>query len=232
MSARSVSCLFRRGAVAPLLAGQVGLALCGTAAADTLTVTERAVTATSSWETMPRLGNDGLSDLVVFTRSDMLPDGNMAKGDIWYQRLLDGVPVGAPVRVTSDALDNQLNDVSGDRIVYTAYDTSSSMSGHIVAYSISTTVRHTIGSALVIQEPRVSGTKVAWREGFAGSQQVMLYDLSWLGTTREPDLIGGPAPRRMTSTSATGSSSGRRVGQTPTTGTWWPTTPTQRRAPT
>jgi hypothetical protein len=40
----------------------------------------------------------------------------------------------------------------------------------------------------------VSRTKVAWREGGAGSTQVMLYDLTWLGTTRDADILGGPTP--------------------------------------
>jgi hypothetical protein len=166
--------------------------------ADTLQVSEYAVTATPSWETAPRLGHDGVSDLVVFTEREQLADGSMGKGDIWYQRLASGAPFGVPVQVTSGAQDNQLNDVSGDFIVYTAYDSTSSMSGRIMVYQISTTLLYGIGSALVIQEPRISGAKVVWREGGATTSQVMLYDLSWLGMARDADVIAGPIPPTYT----------------------------------
>ena len=160
------------------------LSMSSNAAGDTLQATEYAVTSTASWETMPRLGNDGVSDLVVFTRSDLLPDGLLCKGDIWFQRLAGGAPDGAPVQVTSGPQNNQLNDVSGDYIVYTAYDSTTSLTGRIMLYQISTTLLYSIGNALVIQEPRISGQNVVWREGGAGATQVMLYDLGWLGTAR------------------------------------------------
>ncbi len=168
------------------------------ARADTLSTREYAVTATGSWETMPRLGNDGLSDLVVFTKIDLLPDGTASKGDIWYQRLAAGAPLGAAVQVTSNAQDNQLNDVSGDYIVYTAYDSKSSLSGRIMVYQISTTNLYVIGSALVIQEPRISGSKVVWREGGSAATMVMIYDLSWLGTARGAEVLAGPIPPTYT----------------------------------
>ncbi len=163
--------------------------------ADTLQVQEYAITLKPSWETMPRVGNDGVSNLVVYTKSDLLPDGSLGKGDIWYQRLTNaGAPDGAPVQVTNDPLDNQLADVSGDYIVYTAYEGTSSMSGRIMLYQISTGSLHGIGNALVMLEPRISGNKVVWREGGAMASQVMLYDLGWLGTAREADIIAGPTP--------------------------------------
>ena len=167
----------------------------GIARADTLEAREYAATATPSWETSPRLGADGVSDLVVFTRRELLADGSMSKGDIWYQRLAGGAPSGAAVQVTSDAQDNQLNDVSGDFIVYTAYDSTSSMSGRIMVYQISTASLQDIGfGALVMQEPRISGSKLVWREGGATDTQVMLYDLSWIGTAHDADIIAGPIP--------------------------------------
>ena len=84
--------------------------------------------------------------------------------------------------------------MSGDYIVYTAYDSTSSMSGRIMVYQISTTLLYGIGSALVIQEPRISGQKVVWREGGANATMVMLYDLAWLGTARDADILAGPIP--------------------------------------
>ncbi len=171
-----------------------GVFLAGLAFADTLIPTEYPVTATASWETLPRLGSDGTSDLVVFTQRTLQADGTMGKGDIWFQRLAGGAPLGASVQVTFGAQDNQLDDVSGDYIVYTAYDSISSMSGRIMVYQISTTILHGVGNALIILEPRISGNKVVWREGGANATMVMLYDLAWLGTTRDADLLAGPLP--------------------------------------
>lgn len=172
-----------------------GVFLAGPASADTLSVTEHQVTATASWDTTPRLGNDGVSDLVVYTRRDLLFDGTMSKGDIWYQRVAGGAPLGAPVQVTSGTLNNELNDVSGDYIVYTAYDSTSTLQGGIMVYQISTTNKWHISSALIMQEPRISGNKVVWREGGANAAQVMLYDLSWLDSpARDADIIAGPIP--------------------------------------
>ena len=163
--------------------------------ADILQVQEYAITLKPSWETMPRVGNDGISNLVVFTKSDVLPDGSLGKGDIWYQRLTtEGALLGAPVQVTSGTQDSQLNDVSGDYIVYTAYDSTASLTGRIMLYQISTGILHGIGNALVMMEPRISGNKVVWREGGSNSSQVMLYDLGWLGTQREADILAGPIP--------------------------------------
>ena len=166
----------------------------GAMRADTLVPREYAVTATGSWETMPRLGNDGVSDLVVFTRCDLLPDGALTKGDVFYQRLFGGAAFGAPVQVTSGVQDNWLADVSGDFIAWTAYDSVNTMSGTIMVYQISTAMLRGIGSAMVIQEPRIHGNKVVWREGGAGAAMVMIYDLGWLGTTRDADILAGPMP--------------------------------------
>jgi len=153
------------------------------------------VTNKAAWETTPRLGNDGISDLVVYTSRIMQADGTLGKGDIWYQRLNQGQPQGAPVQVTSDpTTDNQLNDVSGDYIVYTAYESTGSMAGQIMLYQISTAVSQSIGSAIVIQEPRICGNKVVWIEGAAAASELMIYDLSWLGTAMNPIVIAGPIP--------------------------------------
>lgn len=158
------------------------------------------VTNTAAWETTPRLGNDGISDLVVYTSRIMTADGLLLKGDIWYQRLNQGQPQGAPVQVTSDpTTDNQLNDVSGDYIVYTAYESTGSMAGQIMVYQISqirTDIPNPvgIGSAIVIQEPRICGNKVVWIEGAAAASEVMLYDLSWLGTAMNAIIVAGPIP--------------------------------------
>jgi hypothetical protein len=170
------------------------LSMSSNAVGDTLQATEYAVTATASWETTPRLGNDGVSDLVVFTRCDVNCYGSLGKGDIWYQRLANGAPYEAAVQITFGTQDNELNDVSGDYIVYTAYDSTSTLSGQIMVFQISSGLLRSIGSALIMLEPRISGTKVVWCEGGINATTVMLYDLSWLGTAREAEILAGPIP--------------------------------------
>ena len=169
------------------------IVLAGPASADTLQTTEYRVTASSAYETTPTLGNDGTTDLVVFTVKPLV-GGVPAAGDIWYQPLSNGAPVGMPVQVTSSAADEQLNDVSGDYIVYTAYDSVSSTTGAIVVHQISTGDTHTLGRADIIQEPRIHGTTVVWREGGAFATMVMRFKLAWIGTGMAADILAGPVP--------------------------------------
>jgi hypothetical protein len=166
--------------------------------ADTLVVDEYRVAETNAYETMPTLGNDGTRDLVVYTLRELLATGFFDAGDIWYQRLLDGEPDGAPVQVTSGATDDKLNDVSGDYIVYTAYDSTSSTTGTIMLYQISTDTSQPLGNAAVIQEPRIHGDKVVWREGSTAATVVMMYDINWLPTSISPVIIAGPIPPTFT----------------------------------
>jgi hypothetical protein len=67
------------------------------AGADTLQVTVHPVTTSADFhETTPRLGNDGISEVVVYRRSAIV--GNAIRpGDISLQRLSgQGVPMGPP----------------------------------------------------------------------------------------------------------------------------------------
>lgn len=163
------------------------------AAADTLETTEYRVTASTSYETTPTLGNDGTTDLVVFTVKP-LNAGVPGAGDLWYQPLVNGAPNGMPVQVTSGPTDDQLNDVSGDYIVYTAYESTASTRGDIVVYQISTGDSHTLGNADIIQEPRIHGTTVVWREGGSFATMVMRFKLAWIGTGMEAEVLAGPVP--------------------------------------
>ena len=177
--------------------------------ADVLKATEHQITAGSpglpgsGWATTPRLGNDGTSDLVVYTLRQLQADGSLGQGGIWYQRLdASGAPSGPATKISGVAAwgpgdsttDNQLDDVSGDYIVYTKYDSTSSLTGRIVLYQISTGFTYGIGNALVIQEARIFGNNVVWREGGANATQLLLYDLAWLGTAMDPTIIAGPIP--------------------------------------
>ena len=79
------------------------------------------------------LGADAASDIIVYTRQ-----GLGANGIITYQRLAsDGSPVGPSVQITDGATDDQLNDVSGNRIVYTAFD-QVALRHQVKVYSIDT----------------------------------------------------------------------------------------------
>jgi hypothetical protein len=148
-------------------------------------------------ETTPTVGNkltrSGAADIVVYTRFD-----ENGYGDIFYQELADGAPVGAAVRVSSDPpgalTDDRLNDVSGDRIVYTAFESPVSRSGAILLSVISAPAERPtlIGWAERLHEARIHGNYVAWVDGVGGSSVVNLIDL------REPDsmpmAIAGPFP--------------------------------------
>jgi len=164
------------------------------AQAGGLQVNEHAVTTTATEEFWPQLGNDGVSNLVTFTRQEWMPSG-YEPGEIWLQRLDGhGVPTGPAERVAGDGQhDHQLNDVFGDYIVWTAYDSTTSLSGRIFVYQISSTVLYGIGSALWMLDSHIHGDKVVWREGpTSGASMLMLYDLDWLGTSHPPLLIAGP----------------------------------------
>jgi len=65
-----------------------------------LKTTEYRVITTEAYETTPTLGNDGTTDLVVYTLLPVLEGGAIGPGDVWYQPLTDGAPDGDPVRVT------------------------------------------------------------------------------------------------------------------------------------
>jgi hypothetical protein len=158
------------------------------AAADTLFVTERQVTDTFLYETTPTLS----SDVVVYTAREMLDTGFFDQGDIWYQDLSD--LSGGPVQITTDLTDDKRNDISGDYIVYTSYDTTMSLTGTIMLYQISSGILQPIGDPLIIQEPRIHGNTLVWVQGAVGSSEIMKYDLAWLGTTHLAESLTGPIP--------------------------------------
>jgi len=165
--------------------------------ADTLHVDEYQVTSSSAIETTPTIGNDGTSDLVVFTVQPLI-NGVPGAADIWYRRLdANGKPDGLSTQVTSAVTDDQLNDVSGDYIVYTAFENATSNSGKITLYRISDRMMWSLtgeDNVPIIQEARIHGNCVVWREGGDFSTLVMLYDLRCLGTPTPADVISGMVP--------------------------------------
>lgn len=161
---------------------------------ETLNLREYQITMSPAYETTPTLGNDGVSDLVVYSVALRLPNGSLAPADIWYQRLGNDDPFGPAVQVTNDPTDDLLNDISGDYIVYTAFDSVISASGSIMLYRISTRELQPIARAEIAREPRICGNTVVWVQGSSTASQVMLYDLAWLGTAQQAFVVAGPIP--------------------------------------
>jgi hypothetical protein len=152
------------------------------------------ITSSLSRETTPSLGADSISPLVVYTSSESLGGGVYGPGDIYYQRLLqNGAPSGAPVAVTTGSRDDRLNDVSGDYITFTSFESTTSSAGEIRLFQISTEQSWTLGSGLV-QMPKISGNNLVWRESNAQGTLIWRYDLSWLDGSTPAQLLYGPQP--------------------------------------
>jgi hypothetical protein len=163
--------------------------------AQTLNVTTTRVTSSPSYDTTPTLGSDSGGSFVVYTSRDYLDTNRFDQGDIWYQRFdVAGLPDGAAVQVTNDLTDDQLNDVSGNYIVYTVYENTFSTSGEIVVYDIVTGDRYSVGNALIIREPKIHGETVVWVEGTHDATLIKRYEIGWIGTTQVGVTIGGPLP--------------------------------------
>ena len=175
-----------------ILIGGLLLALVGVEAnADILETTEIQVTDSDAFETTPTLGDDGDTSLVVYTSRPAVSE----PGTIYYQRLDDGVLIGAPVLVSNDTTDDELNDVSGDYIVYTAFIDPEDRIGQVKLYEISsgiTTPASDEEEEAVIHDVRVHGNIVAWIQGDIGGDigatQVMLFNIA----SKDLTLIAGP----------------------------------------
>ncbi|MBA7686196.1 hypothetical protein ES703_94637 [subsurface metagenome] len=86
---------------------------------------------------------------------------------------MDGAPNGPPIAVTrTPGVHEELNDASGDYIVYTSF-----IDG-VVIFRISDGAYWSLGDPLLIGGPRIDGNWLVWSSG----GQVMLYNLNDLGT--------------------------------------------------
>jgi hypothetical protein len=79
-------------------------------------------------------------------------------------------------------------------IVYTAYDSTTSLSGGVMVYEISSASQQMIGSTENVSGPRIAGSKVVWSETDATGSVVKMFDLSWIGTSQTAVVIAGPVP--------------------------------------
>ena len=159
-------------------------------AQTSLTVVENWITTSSSYETLPVLGNDGSGDLVAYMSWDPLNNGFPGPADIYYQRLLAGRAVGAPVQVATDPVNHDvLGDVGGRYVAYTAYDDILGITGSIRLYDIATGQTRTIATGEV-HDPKIHGNRVVWWQGPIEARSVMLYDIASFDTTP----VAGPFP--------------------------------------
>ena len=185
---RNISCI-------SILFLLVSVFLISTTAADIIETTTHQITSSTADETTPTIGHNDVTntDYVVFT---LHPEsgGLLGPGDIWYQPLFNGAPSGLPVQVTNSSTDDQLNDCSGDYIVYTAFDSTIPISGSIMLYQISTGDLHTLATASIIQEPKIHGDKIVWREGGAVAAMVKYYEVGWIPYGNTPRVLAGPVP--------------------------------------
>jgi parallel beta-helix repeat protein len=164
------------------------------AQADTLETTDVQVTDTVDYETCPTLGQDATGEMVVFTSFAATASG-IGPGEIMVQRLhADGTTSGPVVTVSDGTTDDQLNDVSGSRIVFTAYDPNTPMWGQVKLYDLDTgdTV-DIMTEADTVREARIEGDIVVWTQGQNGDTRVNYFDLNW-PTGIDPLTIGGPVP--------------------------------------
>ena len=162
-------------------------------AVDVLQASEQQVTFSAQWETTPSLGVDGIGSLVVYSSSEVY-SGGAGQADVYYQRLLNGAPLGDPVAVANGPRDDRLNDVSGDYIVYTSFESTTSASGQIIVYRISSGESWVLADALLVQFPKISGGVIVWREAIVEGILIRLYELAWLGTGAAAQIIHGPQP--------------------------------------
>ena len=144
------------------------------------------ITSSSFHETTPSLGNDGISDLMVYTSQELLPSG-LTPGKIFYQRLYtDGSAMGSSVEVTDVAESGELNDTYGDFIVYSSFESQLSLIGEIKLFQISTGQTTVLSQQTSIREVRIHGDWVTWVDGPIGDTSIKLFDLTRLGENPGP----------------------------------------------
>jgi hypothetical protein len=165
------------------------------AAGDTLVATAVPVTQSDHYDTTPALGEDAISELVVYTTQTWDNNTGYGPGDIMVQRLnADGTVSSTPIMISDSLTDNQLPDVSGSLIVYTAYEDVSTTRGRIMLYDLAAgTTRALMSAADTVREARIQGSIVVWIQGQAGATLVKYLDLTWPAGT-QPVTIGGPNP--------------------------------------
>jgi hypothetical protein len=127
-------------------------------------------------ETTPVLSRDSVGAFVAYAVGDVI--GN----DIFVRRIdEDGRPVGMPLPIADDPdTDDVLVDAWGSRLVWTEYESRTSLTGVIRMHDLSTgeTLQVTPQPGLV-REARIQNNTIVWVAGPNGATQVLLYDVRW-----------------------------------------------------
>jgi len=166
-------------------------------AGSSLSAKESQITDGTTSDQYPRLGADSQGLLVVYSVRPVSYSG-YGPASITYQRLTsDGVPTGSPVLVSSGGTNDQLDDVSGNYIVYTAFDSVETLSGSIILYDIETATASVLATSYAFREARIFGNNVAWVQGGANAASVNLFDIRKLGTGAAPIVLAGPSPTAL-----------------------------------
>lgn len=154
---------------------------------------ESQVTSSAAEESNPKLGQDATGGFVAYTSQTLTADGSYI-GDIMFRRWDQATKSwGAPVTVSSSITDDKFNDVSGDRIVYTAFESTTSAMGQLMLYDIGdgTTISIMPGVETVREAP-IDGDVVVWTQGQNGATLVLYRDLNWAAGVAV--TLGGPNP--------------------------------------
>lgn len=103
---------------------------------------------------------------------------------------VSGAEAGEPVQVTTDAGDQGLAAIDGDRIVWV--DERHNGSADIYLYDIAaeTETRITNGTAVPIW-PDISGERIVWQDNRSGAPEIRLYDMAAGTEVRLTDEPGG-----------------------------------------
>jgi len=129
--------------------------------------------------TSPTLGVDQLSNIVVYTEQGYDPwIGLPIPGQVFAQRIDEITPILGPVLVSTGSTDNHFNDISGSRIVYTAYDNVMSSRGQIKLFDSDSGMTHILSDHAFMKEARIHGDHVAWIQGSNNLTQVIIVDLA------------------------------------------------------
>jgi len=139
-------------------------------------------------KTTPTLGADGISSIVVYTSQtfDAIND-LLEPGVIYAQRLSNEAAIPPLMTVAAGYTDNQLNDISGSYVVYTAFTDASKLQGQIQLIDLNNGhIPYVLSDQAMVREARINGDLVAWIEFFNGKSRVMLKDMA-IGTA--PMLI-------------------------------------------
>ncbi len=181
--------IIRRSIIICLLLIGIILLLPSAASATTFLTQKIVVTDTEFvMETTPVLGRDDVSRIVVFTSQTFNTElGIWEPGVIYAQRLSTDAAIPPRMTVAAGATDNQLPDISGTMVVYTAFTDASTLQGQIQLINLNDGhIPFVLSDQAMVREARIDGDLVVWIEFFNGIPRVMLKDV---GTAAAPMLI-------------------------------------------